>query len=284
MRSLLFVPGDRPAMIEKAFTSNADAIIIDLEDSVAPQAKKQARDIAAGILAERLSARPAAFVRINPLDSGLASDDLAAIMPARPDGLMQPKTNSGKDVAILAEMAGNDIPIIAIATETAASLFNLGTYDGLAANLYGLAWGAEDLSNDLGASGSRTADGALSDPYRLARTLCLAGARAAGVEPIDTVYVDFRDETGLERECRAAARDGFTGKMAIHPAQIDVINQVFTPSEKSIAEAKAIVEAFAASPDAGVLAIDGRMYDIPHLKRARKLLERAAGFSGTGHP
>jgi citrate lyase subunit beta / citryl-CoA lyase len=173
------------------------------------------------------------------------------------------------------------MPIIAIATETAKAMFGLGTYGGLKANLQGLAWGAEDLSNALGAQANRDGAGNLTEPYRLARTMCLYGARAADVEPVDTVYVDFRNEQGLIADCEQAVREGFTAKMAIHPAQVDVINMVFTPSAEQIAEARRIIDAFAAAGNAGVVGIDGKMYDIPHLNRSRKLLERAAIYKLT---
>ena len=279
MRSWLFVPASKPAMIEKALASPADAVIIDLEDSIAPPSKPHARKLTASIVKDCGNDRHRLFVRINPPGTDFYNDDLEAILPASPGGLMLPKSNSGRDVAALGKLAGPDMPIIAIATETAASLFNLGSYDSLEANLLALAWGAEDLSNELGAAGSRTKNGLLTAPYQLARSLCLAGARSAGVEPVDTVFLDFRDDDGLAHECRAAAFDGFTGKLAIHPAQTAIINEIFTPSKADIARARAIVDAFAAEPDAGVIAIDGRMYDIPHLKRARKLLARAGKIS-----
>jgi len=276
MRSLLFVPADSERKIEKALGSGADVVILDLEDSVASAAKADARKRAAEVLhAPRAAASPLLYVRINALDTGLAGADLDAVMPARPDGLMQPKTQAGKDVAELARLAGGDVPIIAIVTETARALFHCGSYDEAGSCLQGMAWGAEDLSNDLGAQSSRDAGGALTEPYRLARTLCLAGARAAGAEPVDTVHVNFRDLADLEAECEAAARDGFTAKMAIHPAQVEIINRVFTPSAEAVVEARAVVDAFAQAGDAGVVAIEGRMFDIPHLKRAEKLLQRA---------
>jgi len=276
MRSLLFVPADSERKIAKALSSGADVVILDLEDSVAPNAKPAGRRLAAEVLAApRPSTGPLVYVRVNAFDSGLTGADLEAVMPARPDGLMQPKTQGGSDVAELARLSGGDVPIIAIVTETARSLFYCGTYDEAGPALQGMAWGAEDLSNDLGARSNRDADGALTEPYRLARNLCLAGARAAGVEPVDTVHVNFREFADLETECEAAVRDGFTAKMAIHPAQVEIINRVFTPSPEAVAEAQAVVDAFAGAGDAGVVAIDGRMFDIPHFKRAEKLLARA---------
>jgi citrate lyase subunit beta / citryl-CoA lyase len=193
---------------------------------------------------------------------------------------MQPKTRRGEDVKTLDAMAGGGLPIIAIATETAQALFGLASYAEAVPPLAGLTWGAEDLSSDLGAEASRDDAGVLTDPYRLARTLCLAGARAAGVEPIDTVYVNYRDHEGLEAECRAAARDGFTGKMAIHPDQVAPINRAFTPGPEAVARAQRIVEAFQAAGDAGVVGLDGEMLDRPHLLRAKQLLARAERFGG----
>jgi citrate lyase subunit beta/citryl-CoA lyase len=191
---------------------------------------------------------------------------------------MLPKAGGGKDVLHLVQHLDQTMPVIAIATETAEAMFSLASYGQAVPPLIGLAWGAEDLSSDLGAFASRDGEGRLTDPYRLARTLCLLGARAAGVEPIDTVYLDFRDHDGLARECAAAMRDGFSGKLAIHPDQIDIINEAFTPSAAAIAEARAVIDAFAAAGDTGVVAIGGRMYDIPHRRRAEKLLARAERY------
>ncbi len=281
MRSLLFVPGDSERKIAKALKSDADVVIFDLEDAVAPDRKQAARELTAEVLSSP-GKRPQRFVRINPFSSGLSQQDLDHIEPANPHGIMQPKTESGEDVLTLARMMNAPLPIIAIATETARSMFNLGSYNDASPSLIGLAWGAEDLSNELGATTSRDTDGELTSPYRLARNLCLIGARAADVEPIDTVYVNFRDHDGLRDECAAAARDGFTAKMAIHPDQIAIINEAFTPSSQAIAHASRIVEAFAMSGDPGVISLDGAMYDIPHLKRAEKLLARARVYAKDG--
>ena len=280
MRSLLFVPADSERKIEKAMASGVDVVILDLEDSVAPQNKPAARVLAAETL-QRARSGPQIYVRVNALDTGLTSDDIAAVLPAGPDGIIQPKTETGACVAKLAGMVGADMPVIAIATETATAMFGLGSYSPATANLQGMAWGAEDLSNELGAQANRSADGLLTEPYRLARSLCLFGARAAGVEPVDTVYVDFRNQAGLERDCEDAVRDGFSCKMAIHPAQVEVINRIFTPSPQQVAEARSIIDAFADAGDAGVVGIDGKMYDIPHLNRSRKLLDRAEAYGVT---
>jgi citrate lyase subunit beta / citryl-CoA lyase len=288
MRSLLFVPADSPKKLAKGMTSSADALIVDLEDSVASDHKAHARKGAAAFLKEvgATAARPYLIVRVNSFRSGLTDADLDAVVPARPDAIMLPKAEGGASVlhadAKLAvrEAAGGlpdgHIKIIPIATETAAALFLAGTYAGASARLHALTWGAEDLSAELGAETNRDADGRLLDPYRLARTLCLAGAAAARVPAIDTVYIDFRDTEGFRRDCGAARRDGFSAKMAIHPAQVPIINAVFTPTPDAVAHAQAIVDAFAANPGAGTLGIDGVMADQPHLLRARRLLERAA--------
>jgi citrate lyase subunit beta/citryl-CoA lyase len=286
MRSLLFVPGDSDRKLAKALDAGADALILDLEDSVAAANKEAARETTRAFLAEahKRSSRPRLVVRVNALDSGFADADLDGVMAAAPDVIMLPKARNGPDVGHLAAKlavreAENALPdgatrIIAIATETAASIFGLGSYAGASRRLDGLAWGAEDLSADIAAERNREA-GAFTEPFRLARNLMLFAAAAAGVTAIDTVFVDFRDEAGLEAECRAARRDGFTAKMAIHPAQVATINRVFTPEAAEIARAKRIVEFFAANPDAGVVGLDGEMVDRPHLVRAERLLARA---------
>ncbi len=283
MRSWLFVPCDSEQKIFKAMSSNADVVILDLEDSVAPENKPQAREILQEFLSNRPETTSQVYVRVNPLDSGLTQLDIQATITHQPDGFMLPKTNSGSDVKQFASSLKAQLPIIApiiaIATETATSLFNLGTYGDLNANLNAMTWGAEDLSNALGATAARDDAGALTEPYRMARNLCLAGARAAMVEPIDSVYTNFKDPDGLRAESQAAARDGFSGKMAIHPNQVEIINHVFTPSTVEIEQAKMVVSAFQQSDNKGVVAIDGKMFDIPHLKRAQKLLARAQLFS-----
>lgn len=287
MRSFLFVPADSDKKLEKGLASAADALLIDLEDSVAPALKPQARERAAAFLRANIAKaeRPRLVVRVNSLVSGLIDDDLDAVVGARPDAILLPKAEGVTSVVHLdakltareaiAGLADGEIKIIAIGTETAASLFVAGTYPGASPRFTGLTWGAEDLSVDLGAEASRNADGRFLDPYRLARTLCLAGAASAQVQAIDTVYVDFRNDAGLRRECEEARRDGFSAKMAIHPAQVAVINDVFTPKPEAIARARAIVAAFAAAPGAGAVGIGGVMYDRPHLARAHALLARA---------
>ena len=270
-RSYLFVPADSERKIAKALDCQADALILDLEDSVALSSKPAARALAAEVLSG--PRRKPLFVRVNAFDTGLTDIDLAAVVASRPDGLMLPKSVSGADVARLASMAA--LPVIAIATETAASIFHMGSYAGATPLLHGLTWGMEDLSTALGAQSNRDETGAPTEPYRLARTLCLFAARAAGVEPIDGVYANFRDLDALERQCWEAMRDGFSGKLCIHPDQVDVINRSFSPSAEALARARRIVEAFAASGGAGVIAMDGTMLDVPHLKAAKALLARA---------
>lgn len=280
MRSWLFVPGDDAGKIEKAITrSGADVVIVDLEDSVCLANKDLARETAARALAQKPQQGPLLFVRINAFDSGLLEKDVTAITAEKPAGLMLPKAESGSDVEKLASLVGETIPIIAISTETAASLFNLGTYGSLSANLTALTWGAEDLSSALGATTSRDEIGCLTAPYQLARSLCLAGAVAADVQPVDTVFTDYKNPDNLKTECEAAVRDGFTGKMAIHPAQVPIINNVFTPSTQAVEHARKIVDAFATAGNPGVLGLDGQMLDRPHLQRALKTLQRAR-FSG----
>jgi citrate lyase subunit beta/citryl-CoA lyase len=288
MRSFLFTPADSPKKLDKAMMSGADAVIVDLEDSIAFDGKARARDSAAAFLKDAVPAkeRPYLLVRVNGLQTGLTDADLDAIAPSKPDAIMLPKAEGGAsvihaDAKIAVREAMYDLPdghikILPIATETAAALFVAGTFAGASARLLALTWGAEDLSAELGAETNRDADGRYLDPYRLARTLCIAGAASARVPAIDTVYIDFRDDAGFRRDCEAARRDGFSARMAIHPAQIPIINEVFTPSAEAIAQAKIIVDAFAANPGAGTLAIAGVMADQPHLLRAKRVLERAA--------
>lgn len=287
MRSLLFVPGDSEKKLEKGLASGADALIIDLEDSVALAAKPQARVIALAFLKAHRgkTGGPKLYVRLNGLTTGLIGADLDAIMAGAPDVLVLPKAEGGIDIQHLAAKvavceAEQALPdggttIMAIATETARGVFQLGTYAGASHRLMALTWGAEDLAAELGAETNRLTDGSHADPYRLARSLTLMAASNANVEPVDTVFTNFRDDDALRAECLAARRDGFTGKMAIHPAQVAIINEVFTPSGAALARARQIVALFAANPDAGVLGLDGQMLDKPHLRQAQRLLNRA---------
>jgi citrate lyase subunit beta/citryl-CoA lyase len=271
-RSWLFVPADSERKISKALGSGADAIIFDLEDSVAPAQKAAARDILKNL--PKRSNGPQWWVRVNPLGSEFHKDDLTLIGSAYVHGIVLPKAESGADVTELAHRTGN-IPIHAIVTETAASLFGLLSYRAPNSPLVAMSWGAEDLSAALGASSKYDASSELSFTYKLARSLCLAGAVAAGVQPVDGVFADFKDEKGLKAEAEAARREGFTGKLAIHPAQVPIINTAFTPSKDDIRHAEAIVAAFEAQPNAGVLSVGGKMVDRPHLMQAKRVLERA---------
>lgn len=287
MRSLLFVPGDSERKLEKGLAAGADIIIVDLEDSVAPANKPTARAIVTGFFGDRpRDGGPKLYIRVNDLASGLIGGDLAAVVSVRPDGIMLPKCNSAADVAELAAMlrvheAENGLVdgatrIIPIMTETAAGLLAAASYRDAHPRLAGLTWGAEDLSAAIGAVATRDADGRYTDVFRLARAVTILAASAAQAAAIDTVFVNFRDTGGLRQECLESARDGFTAKMAIHPDQVAVINKAFTPSAEAVAQAKAIVQAFAEAGDPGVVALDGQMYDRPHLRRAERLMARAA--------
>ncbi len=284
MRSFLFVPADSERKLARGLESGADALILDLEDSVAaakrPIARRQARDFLEAHGADRIRR----YVRINPLASGLALDDLAATVAGRPDGILLPKCLPD-DVRTLdhylsafeaaagapANFPMGAIRIIAIATETPQAVFALGGYAGVSPRLEAITWGAEDLSACLGGN-NKTIDGAYDGPYRLARSLCLLAAAAADVLAIDTIYTDFKDSEGLKAECAAARRSGFAGKMVIHPAQLAAINEAFSVGAAERDWAERVIAAFAANPEAGTLALDGKMIDKPHLTLARRLL------------
>lgn len=277
MRSLLFVPADRPERFAKAAATGADALILDLEDSVAVERKTSGREAIANILSAA-ALGPKLFVRINPLGSPHITADLAALSGLHPDGIVLPKAEGAASVHALSELLATakiNAPILPIATETPRAIFQLGSYQDVAAYLAGLTWGAEDLPAAIGAATSREPDGRYTPPYELARSLTLMAAHAAGTEAIETVYPDFRDLDGLSIYAARAARDGFTGMMAIHPTQISIINAAFTPDEATLADAQEIITAFAANPGVGALQIKGRMIDAPHLKQAQKLLLRA---------
>jgi citrate lyase subunit beta/citryl-CoA lyase len=283
LRSMLFVPADSDRKLAKALGSRADALILDLEDAVAPARKPAARQAAAAFVVAQAKAHSASlFVRINPLDSGLALDDLAAVVVPGLAGIMLPKTTSAEDVRRLglyldalesrAGMARGTVRVVPVATETAQAMLTMASFVPGIPRLAGLTWGAEDLSAALGAISNREADGSLSPLYVFANSMCLCAAAAAGVDAIDTLHADFRDGDGLAAACAVARRRGFRGKIAIHPDQVDIINAAFTPSEAEIAAARCIVDAFAAQPQAGTLSIDGVMVDLPHLKQARRTL------------
>jgi citrate lyase subunit beta / citryl-CoA lyase len=270
LHSLLFVPGDRPDRMEKALGLDADALILDLEDSVALEAKARARKVTAEFLRSAGRSQKL-FVRINPLDSGLLDDDLEALKDASPDAFVLPKAEGGASVEALAVRAPG-IPVLPIATETPAAVFEIGSYRSVRHLILGLTWGAEDLPAAIGATNSREESGRYTPPYEMLRSLTLFGAHAAGVEAIETIYPAFRDLDGLAAYAQRARRDGFTGMMAIHPEQLPVINAAFTPTVEELAQAQAIVDAFSANPGQGVLSFAGRMIDKPHLKQARRML------------
>jgi citrate lyase subunit beta / citryl-CoA lyase len=275
LRSLLFVPGDRPERFAKAAASGADALILDLEDSVTPERKAAAREAVEAYLDPSRPGedrQPATLVRVNPIDSPEHAADLALLRTLRPAGVVLPKAEGAASVSAL----GTDLPVLPIATETPAAIFQLGTYADVAYRLLGLTWGAEDLPAAIGASTSREADGRYTAPYELARSLTLFGAHAAGVAAIETVFPGFRELDALAAYAARGRRDGFTGMMAIHPAQVPVLNAAFTPSPDEVTQARRVVELFAANPGAGALQLDGRMVDAPHLKAARRLLALAA--------
>ncbi len=286
LRSLLFVPGDRPDQMLKACNADADALILDLEDSVAAERKPRARlDVAAFLEPSARSAALAGratlmFVRLNPSASGLTDEDLDALAGSPPDGVVYPKAagaDSISDLGRLLQARGlESTRILPIATETPAAIFRLGDYASVAERLMGLTWGAEDLSAAVGAASAREPDGAFTAPYELARSLTLFAAHAAQVPAIETVYPAFRDLDGLARYARRGARDGFSGMMAIHPSQVPLINAAFTPSAEAVEHARRVVEAFSRQPGAGVVSIDGAMYDAPHLAQARRILAQAA--------
>ena len=286
MRSLLFVPGDSEKKLEKGFQSGADVVIVDLEDSVAPANKATARSVTAEFIAARRKETAAKlYIRVNDLSTGLTDDDLAAVVGVAPDGIMLPKANSSMDATHLSAklrvheaqqgLTDGATKIIAIMTETAAGALAAPTWRDVNPRLSALTWGAEDLSASIGARATRDDRGRYTDVFRFARTMTILAASASEVAAIDTVFVNFRDTDGLRAECDEAERDGFTGKMAIHPAQIPIINEAFTPSAEAVARSQAVVEAFRAAGNPGVVGIEGKMYDRPHLRLAERLLMRA---------
>jgi citrate lyase subunit beta/citryl-CoA lyase len=281
-RSLLFAPADSERKMEKASASGADVVILDLEDSVSAAQKPIAREMAQALLkANPDRSKRQLWVRINPISEPLGLLDLAGVVGGAPDGIMLPKPDSGADITTLCHYlsaleAAHGLPqggikIIPVATETAKAMFALGTYVGASPRMTLMTWGAEDIAAVVGASANRDADGRYDPLYELARTLCLAGAAAADAAPIDTVYVNFRNPAGLEEECQRVRRAGFQGKIAIHPDQIPIINAAFTPTAAEIAHAEKIIDAFDSNPALGTVGIDGKMYDMPHLKLARKV-------------
>lgn len=287
MRSWLFAPGDSEKKMAKAADSAADIALFDLEDAVATENKPLARQMVHDFLAARPEGRERLWVRVNPLDGPYTLDDLAAIMPARPGGIMLPKVYGRQDVERLdhyltAFEAAHGIergstPLIVLVTETAEAMFHTGDYKG-APRVVALTWGAEDLADSIGASSNRNADGSYGFTYELARSMCLLGAATAGVTAIETIQGDFRDLDGLKARAEKVRRDGYRGMLAIHPAQVDVINAAFTPTEEEIAEAQAIVDIFAANPGVGAIGYKGGMLDRPYLSRAEQLLRQAGAL------
>ena len=294
LRSLLFVPGDSERKLAKAQTSQADALILDLEDAVAPENIDRARAMVREYLQARRASKTGShqqlWVRINPIQTPKALADLAAIMPGGPDGIMLPKSDSATETITLAHylsalearegLAPESTRILPVATETPRAMFALGSYHGASSRLFGLTWGAEDLSTAIGASTNRLLDGEYEFTYKLARSLCLLAASAAGIAAIDTLWSNFKDPEGLLADSKAARRAGFSGRIAIHPDQVDIINQAFTPDANETAFAQRVVDAFAGSGGAGTLQLDGKMLDRPHLTQAQKLLELAARIKG----
>lgn len=278
MRSLLFVPGNSAKMIAKAEASGADIIILDLEDAVHPDARPEARRVIVESLINRKDAVPERYVRVNPLDTTFCPDDIEAVIPAGPDGVVLPKSVGPEDVGRLSDLIARFEPasrkgmtkIIVVCTETASSTLSLAAKPWAHPRLAGLMWGGEDLSAAIGATANRDDKGQYTGPFMLARNLCLLAARAADVTPIDAVYTDFRNSDGLRAEANAARRDGFSAKVAIHPVQVDIINRSFTPTEAERAWAQRVIDAFSAN--AGVVQLDGVMLDAPHLTQARRIM------------
>ena len=289
LRSLLFVPGDSERKFARAREAGADVLILDLEDAVAPSKKHEARAHVASLLSEEHTRKWSFFVRINPLSTGLALQDLASVVGPGLDGILLPKADSALDVIRAghyldaleqrANMPAGRVRIAVVATETPAAMFALGSYAPAHPRLCALTWGAEDLGAAIGATANKDAGGQWSFPYQVARAQCLFAAASAEVAPIDTLYADYRDPDGLAASCRLSRRDGFTGRIAIHPDQVATINACFSPSDEDVAHARVVVEAFARQPDAGTIGIGGQMYDIPHLKAAQRTLAACAAAS-----
>ncbi|MCP5396012.1 MAG: CoA ester lyase [Sphingomonadaceae bacterium] len=284
MRSWLFTPGDSEKKMTKALGGPADVILLDLEDAVATENKPLARQMVHDFLQANAADRSRIWVRVNPLDGEHTLDDLVAIMPAAPGGIMLPKVYGRADVDLLdnyltAFEAAHGIergttPVIVLVTETAEAMFHTGDYKG-APRVMALTWGAEDLADSIGASNNRNPDGSYSFTYEMARSFTVLGAATAGVAAIETISGDFRDLEALRKRAEKVRQDGFVGMLAIHPAQVDVINDAFSPSEEELAEAREIVALFAANPGVGTIGWKGGMLDRPHLSRAQRLLAQA---------
>ncbi|MFV0493271.1 MAG: HpcH/HpaI aldolase/citrate lyase family protein [Pseudorhodobacter sp.] len=291
IRSILFVPADSPRKIEKAFGTNADALVLDLEDSVMPARKAEAREALANLLSHpSMDYAGQLWVRINPLSTGMAIDDLCAVVTRKLDGIILPKCTGPRDVqttsnyidALVAKsgLTDDDIGILAVVTETAAAPFALGEYHKHdLPRLWGMTWGAEDLSSAIGAATNKTSQGEWALTYRMVRSQCLLAAKACGVNAIETLYVNFHDPEGLHSSSLEARREGFTGRFAIHPDQIDPINAAFMPAAAEVERARRIIAAFDNAGNAGTIAIDGEMLDIPHLNQARHVLKIHEAFA-----
>lgn len=285
LRSWLFIPGDSDKKLSKGADSGADVLIIDLEDAVADARKPVGREMTCEYLQQSARKNQQLWVRINPLDTPHALHDLAGIIQGRPDGLILPKAESVDDSYQLGHyldaletehgIERGNTKILALITETPGALLTLEGYRRADPRVTAVSWGAEDLSAAVGASSNRDSHGKLTEPYVLARSMCLMTAHAAGVQPVDTVYPDFRDDQGLQTNCNEARRDGYTGKIAIHPNQVPIINLAFTPSDEEIAHAKAVIKLFEDNPEAGALSLDGKMLDKPHLTQARRVVATA---------
>ena len=288
-RSWLFVPGDSEKKLSKGADTGADVLILDLEDSVADGRKPIGREMTCEYLKHSPRKNQELWVRINPLDTPYALLDLAGIIQGKPDGLILPKPESVEDSYKLGHYLDaletehgidkGNTKVLALVTETPGALLTLEGYRRPDPRITAVSWGAEDLSAAVGASTNRDDSGALTDPYRLARSLCLLTAHAAAVQPVDTVWPDFRDDEGLRQCSNDARRDGYTGKIAIHPNQVATINEAFTPSAEEVAHAQAVIKLFADNPDAGTLSLDGKMLDKPHLTQANRVVETAARLS-----
>jgi citrate lyase subunit beta/citryl-CoA lyase len=281
MRSMLFVPGDRPERFARAAGSGADAVILDLEDAVTAATRPQARlDVAAFL---GTAARPVPlWVRINPAQGNDALPDLAAIVAAKPDGIVLPKARSGADLQQLhhwleaLEAQHGQVPgsisVLALITETASALVNAASFSSPPGRVIGYSWGAEDLAADIGASSNRATDGEFEYTFRLARSSCLLMAAAAGVAAFDTTDIEYRDVDAVGRRAQAARRDGFSGKLAIHPAQVEPIHVAFAPSDDEVRWARRVIELMNSAQGPGAAALDGKMIDRPHLRQAERII------------
>jgi citrate lyase subunit beta/citryl-CoA lyase len=291
LKSLLFVPGDSEKKLTKAAGSAASALILDLEDAVSLDRIEIARGMVTEYLRGRADRkRQQLWVRINPLPTAMSMPDLIAAVKGAADGILLPKVESGKDILALDHyitaleqregVAPGSIRIMAVSTETPQALFAFDSYRNVSPRLAGLTWGAEDLSTAIGASTNRVDGGEYEFTYQLARSMCLLGANAAGVQAIDTLTPDFRDRERLQREVRASRRAGFTGKIAIHPDQVDLINQGYMPDDEEVRHANAVVDAFERAGGAGAVQLEGKMLDKPHLTQARRVLAMAGRQRG----